>query len=286
MAASSPVVASRVGRLTMANDRMSDRNQKIRPRLGVPLFDPEAFACWRLVERFPAQVRSVRLVQAKAAAPDDRLDGHLHVVPTVVCCLNGAARVETARGVLDLGAGEVAVVAPGAWHRHAPLRGQSAIYAQGLIGRRSDVLLATPERRWWLTVPEDPSRGLLARALSEAAADRLAAVAELVAEFAREPASALAMTPQQAAMARFLWNNVHRPVTAADVLRASGLGRAQAHATFVACFGEAPKQALTRSRLALAERLEAEGVHLHEVAARSGFVDRQRLRRVRRRTKG
>ncbi len=264
---------------------MSDRNQKLRPRLGVPLFDPEAFACWRLVERFPSQLRAVRLVEAKAAAPDERLDGHLHVVPTVVCCLAGASRVETARGVLDLGAGEAVVVAPGAWHRHAPLRGRSAIYAQGLIGRRSDVLLATAGRRWWLTVPEDPSRALLARALSDEAGGRRAAVAELVAEFAREPASALAMTPEQAAMARFLWSNVHRPVTAADVLRASGLGRAQAHATFVACFGEAPKQALTRSRLALADRLEAEGVQVHEVAARSGFVDRARLQRVRQRSR-
>jgi AraC-like DNA-binding protein len=268
---------------SIGDDRMSDRRQTNR-RSGLPLFDPDAFAIWRLVEGFPPRLGAVRTVAARSAPLHDRLDGHLHAVPTVVCCLAGTTRIETARGGVDLAAGEGAVVAPGAWHRHPPLRGKAAIFAQGLVGRRSDVLLATAERRWTLVVPEDPARDLLARMLADTDdQQRRAAMAELVATFARAPAMALTMDAEQAAMARYLWSNFTRPIAASEIWRASGLGRAQAHASFRDCFGEPPKRALTRCRLALAERLLAEGVPPGEAAARSGLGTGARLTRIRRR---
>ncbi|MBA3685912.1 MAG: hypothetical protein H0W72_11825, partial [Planctomycetes bacterium] len=125
---------------------MSGNDQRFRA--GTPLFDPEAFRCWRLVEAFPARLRSVRVLDARAAVVDARLDGHLHPETTVVCCIAGTTRVETARGGIDLALGDAVVVAPGAWHRHSLLRRDSAVFAQGLMGRRSDVLLATALRRW------------------------------------------------------------------------------------------------------------------------------------------
>jgi AraC-like DNA-binding protein len=249
---------------------------------GQPLLDPGVFACWRLVEAFPAKLRAVRVLAARSAPPDSTLDGHLHAEPTVVCCLAGVARIETGAGRIDLAAGEAAVVAPGAWHTHPPLRAGSAVFAQGTIGRRSDVVLATPERRWWVVVPEQPARELLARALGGAASERRTAVAELAAQFAREPATALAMSPDQAAMARFLWANFTRPISGAEIVRSSGLGRSQAHESFRACFGESPKRALTRCRLAMAARLDAEGLEPAEAAARSGFMTAARLGRARR----
>jgi AraC-like DNA-binding protein len=174
------------------------------------------------------------------------------------------------------------VVAPGAWHHHSALRGRSAIYAQGLVGRRSDILLATAGRRWTVVVPDGRPRALLARMLDGDDAARRSAMSELIGAFAREPAGALTMTAEQSAMARYLWANFHRPIAAAEIWRASGLGRAQAHASFRACFGEAPKRALTRCRLALASRLLAEGVPPAEAAGRSGFASAARLTRVRR----
>ncbi|MBA3686238.1 MAG: helix-turn-helix transcriptional regulator [Planctomycetes bacterium] len=92
---------------------------------------------------------------------------------------------------------------------------------------------------------------------------------------------ALTMSAEQIAMGHFLWSNFTRPISAADVLRASGLARAQAHACFHEAHGEPPKRALTRCRLALAERLSAEGLQDAEIAARSGFASAACLRRVR-----
>lgn len=259
---------------------MSSPDQTKRRQRAAPLFDPDAFAAWRLVEAFPARLRAVRVVAARTAPFADLLDGHLHAEPTIVCCIAGTTRIETGRGILDLAMGEAAVVAPGAWHRHTPLRAGSAVYAQGLIGRRSDVLLATSARRWSAVVPEEPSRRWLAQALDGDERARRAAVAELAAQFAREPAAALEMTPAQRAMGWHLWARFTRPITVAEVLKASGLGRAQAYASFAAAFGESPKRALTRIRLALARRLLAEGLPAAEAAERSGFSTAARLRRT------
>ncbi|MBA2479888.1 MAG: helix-turn-helix transcriptional regulator [Planctomycetes bacterium] len=261
---------------------MSDSYQRSSRARGQALFDPEAFACWRDVDAVPSRLRGVRVLTAATAPVDGRVDGHVHDGPTVVCCLTGTTRIESASGVLDLAAGEAVLVAPGAWHRHATLRAGSSVYAHGLIGCRSDVLLATARRRWWLILAEEPSRGLLERAMQAANADsRRSAVAALIGHFAREPAAALHMTPEQAAMARFVWRNFWRPVTAGDVLRASGLQRAQAHALFRACYGDSPKRALTRSRISLARQLEAEGLDAVQVALRSGFITPARMARAR-----
>ncbi len=265
----------------MNYDQMSGSDQRKRSKAAtIPVFDPEAFRCWRLVESGPQLLRQAHLIRAREAPPDAGIDGHVHAVPTLVACLRGTTRVETAQGGLDLPAGSAALVAPGAWHRHTGLRGDTVVYAQGLMALRSDLVLLSPPRRWWLLIPQEPSRLLLERALAaEDAGQRLAAVRELVANVAREPAQALSMTESQQAMARFLWGNFIRPITAADILRASRLGRSQASLLFRSCFGEPPTQALRRSRLELARHLQAEGYSSGEVAERCGLVSRARWRR-------
>jgi hypothetical protein len=233
-----------------------------------------------------ARISQVRLLPAREAPVDPRLDGHVHALPTMICCLHGTTRTESASATIDLHPGEAVVIAPGAWHRHAPLRAQSAIYAQGLMARRSDVLLMHSQRRWWLTIPEQPSRRSLYHALQATSDDqRVVSVIELMSSFAREPAMAMTMSPSQVAMAHYLWGNFTRDITASDILRSSTLSRAQAHLSFRTCFHETPKQALTHARLALAEHLEREGFTPSEVARTSGFVSSARWRRTQRRVR-
>jgi AraC-like DNA-binding protein len=263
---------------------MSDKNQRNGRDSGATLFDPEAFSCWRSVAAAANLLRTVHILTARSAPMSTRLAGHIHAEPTMVCCLTGVVRIETAGKPLDLLAGEAAVVAPGAWHRHAPLRGNASVFAQGVIGRRSDVLLATAQRSWWLTLNEEPSHGHLKRALSaETSEQRRAAIRDIIAGFAQEPAAALQMSAEQVAMARYMWANFWRPIEARDILRASSLKRAQAHALFTACYGDTPKRALTRCRMRLAAHLEAEGMLADEIALRSGFVTSAQLRRTTRR---
>jgi quercetin dioxygenase-like cupin family protein len=270
----------------MPDDQMSDPKQRKRP-LGAhtpaPWFDPEAFACWRLLEAAAARMARAVVLPARQAPHDDRLDGHVHAQPTIVACLAGTTRIECSGSTIDLHALEAAVVAPGAWHRHAALRGGSAVYAQGLLGQRSDVMLMQGARRWWLTIHQEPSQRWLYQALhATSPAQRLQAVVALMGGFAREPALAMTMSSAQAAMARYLWGSFTRGITAQDILHASSLQRAQAHLSFRACFGQSPKQALTQARLALATHLQAEGFSAQEIARASGFASSPRWRRTRR----
>ncbi len=255
-------------------------------RRGPPLIDPAVFACWRLVDASAGRLRSARVVRAREAPLAPGFAGQVHPVPTLVCCLSGTARVALAGRSVDLAAGEAALIAPGACHAHPPLKPGSVVYAQGLLARRSDVLLLTPERRWWVTIAAAPTETLFARALAAHEPQaRLQAVQECMAGFAREPAEAWIMREPEQRMAGYLWSNFTQAIGARDILRASGLGRAQAHQVFHDCFGETPLQALTSARLALAAHLEAEGFAPAAVAERCGFPSRARWRRCQRRTR-
>lgn len=248
------------------------------------LIDPAVFACWRLLAHQAGHLMRVRLLTARAAPRTAQVDGHEHAVPTVVVCLSGTTRVQHAQGALDLAAGEAAVVAPGAWHAHDPLRTGSVVYAQGLVGQRSDLMLVTPTQRWWAVIPAEPSALLLTRAL--AAGDeraRVAHVRELLTQVVHESVQALRMTSCQQAMAGFLWSRFTEPIRARDILRVSGRSRARAYAQFCACFGEPPLRALTRARLDLARHLRAEGFPADEISRRCGLERVPRLTRLERR---
>jgi AraC-like DNA-binding protein len=255
-------------------------------RGGPPLIDPAVFACWRQVDAWAGRLRSARLVRAREAAMAPGFAGQVHAVPTLVCCLRGTARIALATRGVDLAAGEAAMIAPGAWHAHPPLKPGSMVYAQGLLARRSDVLLITPERRCWLMISAAPAETLLARAMTASDQQaRLHAVQECIASFAREPAEAWIMREPEQRMAGYLWSNFTQPIRPGDILRASGLSRAQAHQVFRGCFGETPLAALTSARLTLASHLEVEGFDPQAIAQRCGFPSLAHWRRCQRRTR-
>jgi AraC-like DNA-binding protein len=135
-------------------------------------------------------------------------------------------------------------------------------------------------------IPAAPAAALLERALAaEDAGARLLAAQEALTRFAREPAEAWTMREPETRMAGYLWSNFTQPIRAADILRASGLARAQAHLVFRACFGESPLEALTSARLALGSHLEAEGFAPPAIAERCGFPSLAQWRRTQRRAR-
>lgn len=252
-----------------------------------PLFDPQALRLWRLAEGLAAAVAAVRVLRVREAPPWPGSGGrwdesapHQHAVPTLVACLAGVVRVETARGCIDLHRGEVCIVAPAAWHAHAALRPGSVAYGQGLVFGRSDVLLAEDGRCIAAQVSGEPAAGLLARLVDD---PDPALVRQLVGAVVGGTAMAYTPHPAVSRMAHRLWAGQRREVDAAAVLAASGLGPRQAHRLFTAWFGTTPKQALLAQRLALAEALLLDGATMTAAAAASGCADRRALARLRRR---
>jgi AraC-like DNA-binding protein len=251
------------------------------------LFDPQALRLWRLAERLAGSAAGVRVLRARDAPAWPLRSGrwdegapHQHAVPTIVACLAGVVRIETARGPIDLQADEICVVAPAAWHAHAPLRGGSAAYGQGLVFARSDVVLSEPGISIAVQVPAEPVRGLLDRLVAQ---PEVATARRLVGSVTGGTAHPYAPHAAVSRMAHRMWAGLHLGIDAADVLAASGLGQRQAHRLFTGWFGTTPKQAILDQRLALAEALLAEGATVTAAAAATGFGDRRALSRLRRR---
>jgi AraC-like DNA-binding protein len=228
-------------------------------------------------------VRRVEIIEARPAVLDDRLGPgqHRHTTATMVCCLRGVFRMSHHGGDIDLAPGEMVVVAPGAWHNHCPARGDSCFWAQGVLPHGSDLYVCDGGDLRLSVVPVEPSAGVLAAMIEEPDPIRRCELATRLAGLAlaggpHRPAP----TPDQARMAKFIWRNVHRPVSVAEVLDASGLCRRQAQRRFIAYFGKGPKQAMTAMRLVLARRLRDEGASISEAAAASGFPGRAALTRA------
>jgi AraC-like DNA-binding protein len=232
---------------------------------------------WLAAARLSTTLSSVALISGPAVHPLGEA-GETHTVPTLIACLAGVVRVECGGKPVDLNAGAAALVAPGAWHRHAPLKAGSASVGQGFMLGRSDLELSLPGQSWWLAIPEQPSRGLLIRACAAGARERLALVRESLAGLGDE--SARPVMPMPAAVQR-MWLYLRRerlaPIRAADVLRASGLGATRAHVLFSGYFSETPHRMLTRHRLEYACHLLAGGAGVGEVAACCGFRSRRQF---------
>ncbi len=249
---------------------------------------------WLQLQGLPQRLKEVHVWSARAAAPPVGVEAHMHTVPTLVACLNGVSRVTGGpagrgqRHAVDLGPGDALLILPGVWHHHEPLRPGSSSYSQGFQAAFSDLLLVDQDARLWSKVPIEPSRRL-AEAIVTATTPtaRRAAVAALIDQVLAEPAEPLGrLHPALSAMIGTLWHRLHEPITARDVIAASGLGRSQAFALFQSYFGESPKRALTRQRLELARALLSEGFPVTEVAARCGFPTRATFTRLVRRELG
>lgn len=242
---------------------------------------------WRLAETLESGIRRVRVLAARSAPRTAHRDAHQHHVPTLVACLEGVVRIDSAAGAIDLAAGEVLAIAPGAWHTHAPLRTGCRAYLQGAWPLVSDVWLMEAGRTWRTLLPVQPSLRLMGELVTvRDQARQLRIAADLVSQCLTGVGATWEVTAAQKAMANFLWRNMHRPVTAAEVLQASGLGERQAHRQFHAYHGATPKQVLLRYRLDLAGQLLAEGAAVGEAAAACGFTDRADLTRAWRRAFG
>lgn len=254
-----------------------------------PPFDPHVFRLWSQLRDAARTVASVRVVGPGpvGAAPIDERESH--PVATVVGSLAGVVRVELAAvAPVDLRPGQLLVLAAGVWHRHAPLRAGSAAYEQGFITGASDLLLSCRERSWRGRLPSEPSQSLVAAIIAARAPERRCRLAaELLGQFGQRVVEAIPPAhPAVERMVEFLRRNRRRPITAADVIRASALSRSRAHRLFLLHQGETPKQALLRDRLQIASGLLAGGAGIAEAAARSGFTGTADLSRSFRRRYG
>jgi AraC-like DNA-binding protein len=249
--------------------------------------DPWQRRWWRLLEDLPGRLGPVHRWTGLAAPPADG-SGGLHASPTAVVCLAGVVRVSRTGEVRDLHAGEALLIAPGVWHHHEALRPGALVFAQGFLAICSDILVRDQARRWSGRLASQPSRNLMEASLAVGdAAQRRRRFAELLAQVLAEPVSDLAFDhPALDRMIDRLWSGLHRGVSVAQVLAASGLSRAQAYRLFTAGYGLPPKRAIEQSRLWLARGLLAAGSGRGEAAHASGFGSAERLRRAERRAGG
>jgi len=242
---------------------------------------PEAIDWWLSLRELPDRLRRVHRWLAVDNPPSPAADHQLHVVPTSVVCMAGAARLSAGSRRLDLAPGDAVIIQPGAWHRHESLRRGSLVFQQGVIHGRSDFWFVTRERELIASVPEQPSHTLLSRAAHEADPERRRAImVDLLRNLARETAEPLrAVHPAVARMDAMLWRLASEPGGAEDIIGAAGIGRAQAYRLFTRHHGQPPAEVLRRDRLHVAASLLAAGLPVAEVAQRCGFASRQAFSR-------
>lgn len=239
---------------------------------------------WRLLDELPARLGAVHRWTGLAAPGEDGAGG-MHASPTSVACLAGVVRVRRTGAVVDLRPGEALLIAPGIWHVHEAMRPGAVVAAQGFLATCSDLLLREGDRRWSGRLPSQPCRNLMEAALAAGdAGQRRRRFAELVAQVLAEPIEELSLDhPALHRMVDRLWSGLHRGVTVAQILAASGRSRAQAYRLFTQGYGVPPKRAIEQSRLWLARGLLAGGRGRGEAARTAGFSSAQQLRRAERR---
>jgi AraC-like DNA-binding protein len=249
--------------------------------------DPVFRRWWRLIDDLPGFQGTVHR-WLDGPAPPMGADGHLHVTPTSVTCLEGVVRIVAPNRSIDLKPGEVLLMAAGVWHRHEPLRSSSLWFGQGFLPACSDVLIGDQHREWRGRLPSQPSRGLMEKALaSKDEAQRRDRFIELMQQVLRESVDDLPFAnPALQRMIARLWSNLHLGVTVDGLVRASGLSRAQAYRLFTEGYGVAPKTAITTGRLWLAQGLLASGLSMAEVANRCGFPNPATFSRAWKRSHG
>lgn len=232
--------------------------------------DPDLF---RLIARLHAVAATLRSAERWTAREAPPCEGHDHAVPTLVVALDGVIRVSGARRRVDLHPGEALVLAPGAWHRHEPLRAGAVIYMQGFVANGSDILIGSGRTDHGGLLPSQPSWQLLHRALAADAPERRNLVASCLAQAISERTRMPGQMPDAVRkMYHHLWWNPPATLTIAGVVRASGLRPSQAHALFKTWSGTTPKQALLAFRTGRALQYLREGVTVGEAARRAGFA--------------
>jgi AraC-like DNA-binding protein len=257
--------------------------------------DPHRLTLWRRLQ----EVAETGIAHLHQWGPDDGLPcptplpGHQHSVPTLILCLSGRVRVRGAREI-DLGPGDLLLIEPGCWHEHVAHRAGCTSFALGFIANRCDVLFFDESFELWGSVMEQPYRTLMdelvdcARLPAHARlAEQLRLVDILLPQVVQDRATFLDwMHDGMLAMAAHMWNHLHEPISADDIIARSGLGRTTSYELFRTFFNRTPQQELLTQRLDLARHLLRRSFSVAETARRSGFTNRSELTRAYRRRFG
>lgn len=235
------------------------------------MHDREAASIWERLGGL--EVRRVVVVE-QLAPWWDGLGVHRHPIPTLVAPVQGAVRIELGpHRVLDLAVGEAALIRPWVWHGQPRPWGGSAI-GLGWSHRQGDVSIYRQDSWWDGQVPRPVIEQRLA-GLADAPGGELPGLStRLMQAIAAHRPAALPMSQPLRRMCEAIWFRRTRPITAAQVLGASGLSYAAAHILFTGYFGEAPKRLLLRLRLDLARRLLSDGRPVGRIWAECGFTSR------------
>jgi AraC-like DNA-binding protein len=219
--------------------------------------------------------------------PNDH-DWDFHTVPTVITCLSGIIRVQRPGGAQDIGPGSALVIAPGVWHRHQNLRHNSVCWMQGFLPAWSDLWIGTEGNRWFGRQATQPALRFVEHILEATSPDEhKTAFASLIGAVLADakPDPGFGAEPVQR-MVGSLWRRLHQGISVDDLVRVSGLGRAQAYRLFTEAYGISPKAALTEGRLLLATALLKNGLSVSETAQRSGWKSADTFSRAWRRRFG
>lgn len=246
---------------------------------------------WRLVDGLAGRLGRVHRWSSGPGAFRAAYAGHLeefHAVPTIEVCLAGTLRLEKPDACLDLQAGDLLLIAPGVWHRAAPMQPGSLRFAQGFLPTCAELLFQAADREWKGRLADEPSRRLMtaACAAGDGAALRTRVLA-LLRNLAQEPCEERVFdSPALARMVERLWSRTHLGLGVPELLEASGLSRTHAYRLFTREYGQTPKAAIDAIRFALAASLLGTGVGVGETARRCGFPGVDTFRRAWRRRHG
>jgi len=243
---------------------------------------PEVVDWWLRLRELADTLGTIHRWTPAAHPPVHQRGYHQHACPTLVACLHGVVRVEHPADRIDITSGEALLIAPGTWHRHAPLRARSVSFAEGFIAGRSDFFFDSRDLHVVGSVPVQPQHHLMSAALAaDDPATRRARTAELLASVSRETATPVSVPhPALLRMEIALWVHLHRRDTMARMLAASGLSRAQAYRLAREHWGSAPATLVRREKIRLAEELLRQGIAVAEVAERCGFASRRAFTRA------
>ena len=234
--------------------------------------NPNIRRWWRLLDEVPNHLTQVTAWDSSPPPPING-DGHCHFAPTSVVCLEGVVRIVSLSRVVDLFPGQALIIGAGVWHRHETLRRGGVWFGQGFLPAFSDVVMGDSDGEWRGWLPSNPSRQLMDNALSVVGDEsRREVFTDVMQQVLSETVEDLpfANLALQRMITR-LSSNLHRGVTVNDLVRVSGLSRAQAYRIFTDGYGVPIKDAIETARLWLAEALLANGLSIAAVAERAGW---------------
>lgn len=218
---------------------------------------------------------------------------HQHTMPTLALALSGTVRVR-GKTDIDLSPGDVLVVEPGCWHEHLPHRPGCSSFGLGFLAGKCDILFFDDTEVLWGSVHIQPYCDFMEQMLATQdgppggrVGARLTLIDQILAQVIQDRSTFVDwLHPGVLQMAAHLWNHLHEPISADDIIARSGMGRTSSYEMFRSFFGRTPQQELLFQRLDLARHLIRRGMSVTDAARRSGFPNRAELTRAYRRRFG